>query len=162
MVLGIFFWYLNVKPIVDEDGNIIPNRILRCLGCKFGIVLSKEKDHYKQRKRNIIRTWLRDVDGEWNDADLLGAIGDILNRGVIGRAQQLDDARHQRIDDLGEDPELEAVQVPISDAEKWQRFSSHKRSPTVEDKRGDPKFMNSEEKKWNLIARPERRNEHGY
>lgn len=160
--LGIFFHYGHVRDIVDAEGNIRPNNILRCLGCKLHIILNKEKDHYKQRKRNLIRAWLKEDDGIWNDADLLKACLDISAKGIVARAQQLDDSRQLSIEEEGMDPELQARQLPISDVELDQRFSSAKRSPTVDDKRNDPKFMTEQEKRWKLIARPERRHEHGY
>ena len=158
--LGIFFHYIHVRPIVDAHGDVRPNQTLRCLGCKFHIILNKEKDHFKQRKRNLIRNWLRDDDSEWNDADLLKAITDIEKKAIIGRAQGMDDDR-QKATKKTFDPE-EARQLPISEVEKNQKFSSFHRSPTVDDKMHDPKFMTEEEKKWKLIARPERRHEHGY
>jgi hypothetical protein len=159
--LGIFFHYGHVRQIVDAKGHVLPDQTLRCLGCKFHIVLNKEKDHYKQRKRNLIRAWLRKEDGEWNDADLIKAITDIEKKGIIVKAQKIDDWRQESIQE-GFDPELEARQIPINDVERRQKFGSFHRSPTVDDKMNDPKFMTEEEKKWKLIARPERRHEHGY
>jgi len=159
--LGIFFYYGHVRQIVDAKGYVLPDQTLRCLGCKFYTILNKEKDHFKQRKRNLIRAWLREEDGEWNDANLIKAITDIEKKSIIIRAQGMDDQRQEMCKD-GRDPELEAGQIPISDVERRQKFGSFRRSPTVDDKINDPKFMTEEEKKWKLIARPERRHEHGY
>lgn len=124
-------------------------------------MLNKEKDHFKQRKRNTIREWLRGDDGEWNDADLLKAITDIEDKGIALRASKMDDNR-QELRTKGWDPEEAAIQTPITEREKNQKFSSWHRSPLVGDKNNDPKFMTEEEKMWRLIARPERRHEHGY
>jgi hypothetical protein len=125
--MGIFFSYTHIH---ERETGICP--YLSCGGCLLKDHLRKENDHYKQEKRQVMRSWLAGPDG-FNRDDLSKALIDYHNRDILGQATQL---AHQRLKDMamGPDPydrELNERQVPLTKAELSGRTTMHKRSPQI-------------------------------
>jgi hypothetical protein len=125
--MGIFFSYTH---IMERETGLSPH--LSCAGCLLNEVLRMEADHYKQEKRNIMRSWLVGPDGP-NKNDLGKALADYHNRQIVLRAKHLAD---QRATDsiTGQDPydrELNERQKPLTKKELSGKTTTHHRSPEI-------------------------------
>jgi hypothetical protein len=130
-MMGIFFDYGH---IVEKELGL--NSALPCAGCLLTSVLREEDDHYKQEKRQIIRTWLKAPNGMGvNKDDLPRALVDYHSRQVALLAKQLVD-QHLLDSTTGPDPydrELRERQKPLTKAEKSGKMGMHQRSPQIYD-----------------------------
>jgi len=100
-ILGIFWdhgsW--RASQIFHEPGY--------CLSCKLNSYLEDERDHYKDRKRALIKTWLTESAPDpfsdslsiesLNTTNLPKAIQDFRDKKMLAPAWELDDARRKEM-----------------------------------------------------------------
>jgi hypothetical protein len=127
--MGIFFSYTH---IFERENYLSP--YLSCVGCLLIDVLRQEADHYKQKKRNIMRSWLVGSDGPNRD-DLGKALSDYHNRQIEILAKKLTD-QHLRDLTTGNkddryDRELNERQKPLTTEELSGKMGTHRRSPQI-------------------------------
>jgi hypothetical protein len=151
-VQGVFFSYAEIRDMVTGD-------LPRCLGCRLTQYLQIEQDHYKLHKRYIIRHWLRETGGGWNDTNIQKCIRDFLTKNVQRQAEQLDDLRLADMTigigplEKTYDRETDERQVPLQPHE-LNRLGGHSRSPLVTDK-------DKVKSVWNTSASMDNRYAHG-
>jgi hypothetical protein len=125
--MGIFFLYTHIYEKETGLSSALP-----CAGCLLTSTLREEADHYKQEKRQIVRSWLNGPQG-LNKDDLGKALADYHNRQIPLLAKQLG---YQYLADstTGPDPydkELHERQKPLTKAEKSGKMGMHRRSPQI-------------------------------
>ncbi len=96
--LGVFFFFAEAQWLQIQGLPALPE----CYGCRLTYYLRRETDHYKAKKRSIIKTWLKDDDG-WNTTDLRKATEDYDLFAIEHLASELDYLRRKESME-GEDP----------------------------------------------------------
>ena len=91
-VFGIFFHYEEWTQAHWFSQGCYQ---MLCLGCMLTDYLNKETDHRKPQKMDMVKKWLRNSDGTWNEDDISKAL-DIKSK-VRGRisAQWYDERRRE-------------------------------------------------------------------
>ncbi|PQE03343.1 ribosomal L36 protein [Rutstroemia sp. NJR-2017a BBW] len=152
---GVYFNYAQIRKY-QLDSVDRPS----CMGCMLSDYLDIEEDHYKRRKRTIIKRWLYHPDmwndgeeefGMWNQTDLLKAIEDFEKKGVVGAAQKLEMERLRS----PIDHETHEVQRPLPVATEGRRGAHGIQAPTTTDK-----LDQISHKQWDWF-RGDRINAHG-
>ncbi|KAE9368502.1 hypothetical protein N431DRAFT_414971 [Stipitochalara longipes BDJ] len=126
-LMGIFFLYTHI-----HEKEIGLSSALPCAGCLLTSVLREEDDHYKQEKRQIVRSWLNGPQG-LNRDDLGKALADYHHRQILLLAKKLGD-QHVEDSTTGPDPydrELDERQKPLTKHEKNGKMGMHRRSPQI-------------------------------
>lgn len=110
-----------------KKNGILPE----CGGCFLTTHLRHTTDHYKNKKRAIIKAWLMDDNnrGHWNTTDLRKAIEDYELLGIEEMAAALDEHRKNDVYDR----ETQERQRPITDAERGGSRGAWRRSTDVKD-----------------------------
>jgi hypothetical protein len=151
---AIFFKYEDIRQKRIDGSNLA-----FCLGCHLDKYLNNEQDHYKLFKRNIMATWLCEVDDDgneiWNTNDLSKAQADFKNKKIEQMAWDLDFKRREELK-LGYDGEFRDLQKPLTPEElRGKECAAKMRSPQIEDK------LMFEADSWNETNMA-RLNAHGY
>jgi hypothetical protein len=125
--MGIFFAY---RDVYEKNAGLSPS--LNCGGCLLKGHLRTEADHYKRKKRGIMRTWLAGPGG-FNKDDLGKALAEYHSRDIEGLVQLLAD---QRLADStsGPDPydrEVNERQIPLTKKELSGKKGTEERSPQI-------------------------------
>jgi hypothetical protein len=126
-LMGIFFLYTHIHEKETGLSSALP-----CAGCLLTSTLREEADHYKQEKKQIVRSWLTGPQG-LNKDDLGKALADYHNRQIPLLAKQLGD-QYLADSTTGPDPydrELHERQKPLTKAEKSGKMGMHRRSPQI-------------------------------
>ena len=164
-VLGIFWDHGSWRStaIFNEPGY--------CLSCKLNQYLEEETDHYKDRKRHLIHTWLAETSAdnfsdslpgeELNTSNLPKAIQDFRDKRILKPAWALDDLRRKEMFFVknGErvDRECGERQRPWVKKE-MNKMGKIMRSPWIDEKDVD---LKGGEGKWTMLDET-RRFAHGH
>jgi len=126
--LGIFYWYDELR--LDRIMNTF---FRQCWGCQLKGVLLLEADHYKYRKRLVMKEWLCE-DEEWNENDLPKALEDFITKGIKDGADKIDGQRYY---DMFVKQGWERYDREFDERQVYfegKRLNEHRRSPTVAEK----------------------------
>jgi hypothetical protein len=151
-VQGVFFYYDEIRVARNEGRLNSRHPVIRCLGCMLGDYLARESDHFKNKKRFLMRKWIYDGK-EANTADIPKLLSDFEEKEIHRYAMQLNEIRHKSARTYKYDKEIEDRQRPHG-ARELGRHGAKYISPTFEDKLLFEKFqkMTPEEKEWSGIC----------
>ncbi|CZR55330.1 uncharacterized protein PAC_05217 [Phialocephala subalpina] len=148
--LGVFFSHFHAPVRLDNQRHLA---IERCYGCMLTHILRREVDHYKQKKRQIVKEWLseerleEDTTGinpvmvkvrDWNRIDLRKAVEvDYYLHDAEQTAINLDNRRQRDMTVVSKknpdpyDRETQERQRPLQDSETRGLTGMGGRAPDV-------------------------------
>lgn len=91
-VFGIFFHYEEWTQAHWFTPGIYE---MLCLGCMLTDYLNMETDHKKPQKMDMVKNWLRNSDGTWNEDDIRKALDPKSKLRARRAAQSYDDRRRE-------------------------------------------------------------------
>lgn len=147
-VLGVFFYYDEIRYAkIERRLHQVPSQ-MRCLGCTLISILEGERDHYKCEKRQLVCDWLWDGP-ESNTNDLQKALSDFIVKDVLRKARLLEVTRKHDTRCLKYDREYQEVQYGAGGRE-LTRLGRKYLSPSMETKKRFYRLQNMspEERQW--------------